>query len=134
MEAGTGDGFTTPFCEIFMRIKSLKAAALALSLTALGTAVDGYVIAIDGLKATTSDPTLYASLKSMLTLSADIGLMADRMLEMGDQILLMSDNIGLQADQILVTQQAMNVNVAATQTSILGAQTLAVSTIAARSL
>ncbi len=109
-------------------------ANLSLMLTALGTAVDGYVIAIDGLKATTSDPTLYASLKSMLTLSADIGLMADRILEMGDQILLMSDNIGLQADQILASQQAMNVNVAATQTSILGAQTLAVSTIAARDL
>jgi hypothetical protein len=109
-------------------------ADLSLMLTSLGTAVDGYVIAIDGLKAMTSDSTLYASLKSMLTLSADIGLMANRILEMGDQILLMADNIGLQADQILVTQQAMNVSVAATQASILGAQTLAVSTIAARSL
>jgi hypothetical protein len=109
-------------------------ASLSLMLTSLGIAVDGYVIAIDGLKATTSDATLSASLKSMLTLSADIGLMANRILEMGDQILLMADNIGLQADQILVTQQAMNVNVAATQTSILGAQTLAVGIIAARSL
>lgn len=109
-------------------------ASLSLMLTSLGTAVDGYVIAINGLKAVTSDPTLYASLKSMLALSADIGLMANRTLEMGDQILLMADNIGLQADQILATQQAMNVNVAATQVSILGAQTLAVSTIAARGL
>ncbi len=68
-----------------------------------------------------SDPTLCASLKSMLTLSADVGLMAERIREMGDQILLMSDNIGLQADQILVTQQAMNADVAATQTSVGGA-------------
>ncbi len=112
----------------------MQSANLSLMLTSLGTAVDGYVIAIDGLKATTSDPTLYASLKSMLTLSADIGLMANRILEMGDQILLMADNIGLQADQILATQQAMNVNIATVQTSILGAQTLSVSTIAARGL
>jgi hypothetical protein len=107
---------------------------LSLMLTALATAVDGYVIAIDGLKAITSDPTLYASLKSMLQLSADIGVMANRILEMADLILAMADNIGLQANQILATQAAMNTNVATTQASILGAQTLAVGVIAARGL
>jgi hypothetical protein len=112
----------------------VQLANMPLMLKSLGTAVDGYVIAIDGLKATTSDPNLSASLKSMLQLSADIGLMSNRILEMADQILVMADNIGLQADQILATQQAMNVNVATVQTSILGAQTFSVSTIAARGL
>jgi hypothetical protein len=107
---------------------------LSLMLTSLATAVDGYVVAINGLKAITSDPTLYASLKSMLQLSADIGVMSNRILEMADVILVMADNIGLQADQILATQVAMNTNVAITQTSILGAQQLAVGIIAARQL
>ena len=33
----------------------------------------------------------------------DIGVMANRILEMADLILVMADNIGLQADQILLT-------------------------------
>ena len=46
----------------------------------------------------------------------------------------MSDNIGMQADQIVLTQQAMNLNVATTQTAILGAQQMAIGIIAARNL
>ncbi len=107
---------------------------LSLMLTSLATAVDGYVIAIEGLQAITSTPTLRDALGSMLQLSGDIGLMANRVLEIADQILVMSDNIGLQADQILLTQEAMNLNVVATQTSILGAQEMAVGLIAARDL
>ena len=107
---------------------------LSLMLNSLAIAVDGYVIAIGGLQAVTSDPTLYASMKSMLALSADIGVMSNRILEMADEILLMSDNIGLQADQILATQAAMNVNVASTQTAILGAQQFAINLIAFRDL
>ncbi len=107
---------------------------MSLMLTSLGTAIDGYVVAIGGLKALTSDPTLSDSLGSMLLLSADIGVMANRILEMADQILVMADNIGLQADQILLTQEAMNVNVATTQAAILGAQEMAIGIIAARSL
>jgi len=107
---------------------------MSLMLTALATAMDGYVIAIGGIQAITSDRNLTASLQSMLQLSADIGVMANRILEMGDQILVMADNIGLQAEQILLTQQAMNVNVAATQAAILGAQDMTIMLIAARSL
>ena len=107
---------------------------LSAMLAGLGTAVDGYVIAIGGLQAITSSSTLSASLKSMLQLSADIGVMSNRILEMGDEILVMSDNIGMQADLILATQAAMNGNVAGVQTSILGAQTFAVSLIVARNL
>lgn len=107
---------------------------MSLMLTALATAIDGYVVAIGGIQAITSDRDLTASLQSMLQLSADIGVMANRIGEMGDLILVMADNIGLQAEQILLTQQAMNVNVAATQAAILGAQDMTIMLIAARSL
>lgn len=107
---------------------------LSLMLTSLATAVDDYVIAIGGLQAIASDPTLSDSMASMLQLSGDIGVMANRILEMADQILVMSDNIGLQADQILLTQEAMNMNVATTQASILAAQKMAINLIAARGL
>jgi hypothetical protein len=107
---------------------------VTIMLTSLTTAVDGYVVAIDGLKYTTSSARLSASLKSLLQLSADIGVMANRILEMGDLILAMSDNIGMEADQILVAQQLQNMNVATAQTSILAAQDLAITIIAARNL
>jgi len=107
---------------------------LTLMLKSLGDAVDGYTVAIQGMQAWTSDPTLYDGLKSMLTLSADIGLMSNRILEMADQILVMSDNIGLQADQILNTQQAMNGDIAVVQGSILDAQQMSIDLIADRDL
>ncbi|HEY9052070.1 MAG TPA: hypothetical protein VIQ03_11035 [Gammaproteobacteria bacterium] len=112
----------------------VKLANMPLMLTSLATAIDGYVIAIGGLQAITTSPTLYDSLKSMLALSADIGVMANRILEMGDVILAMADNIGLQADQIIATQVAMNVNIATTQTSILAAQEMAIGLIVLRNL
>ena len=107
---------------------------LSLMLESLATAINGYVIAIGGLAAVTSDPTLYDSMQSMLTLSSDIGVMSNRILEMADQILVMADNIGLQADQILATQAAMNINIQTTQAAILGAQEFAINLIAARDL
>jgi len=107
---------------------------LSLMLTSLAGAVDGYVIAIEGLQAFTSSATLADAMHSMLMMSADIGILSNNILQMADQILLMSDNIGMQADQIVLTQQAMNLNVATTQTAILGAQQMAIGIIAARSL
>ncbi|MBU0681834.1 MAG: hypothetical protein KKD73_10480 [Proteobacteria bacterium] len=56
------------------------------------------------LSSFTSLSTLESSLTSMLRLSDDIGVMADRILEMSDQILIMADNIGIMADRILATQ------------------------------
>jgi hypothetical protein len=109
-------------------------ANMSIMLTALSTAVDGYVIAINGLKAITSATTLADSLKSMLQMSADIGVMANRILEMGDQILAMADNIGMEADQILVTQEVQSANVATVQASILAAQEMAINIIVARKL
>ena len=107
---------------------------LSLMLTSLASAVDAYVVAIEGLQAFTSSATLADAMHSMLMMSADIGILSNNILQMADQILLMSDNIGMQADQIVLTQQAMNLNVATTQTAILGAQQMAIGIIAARSL
>ncbi|UFS61624.1 hypothetical protein LOH54_08100 [Sulfurimonas sp. HSL-3221] len=108
--------------------------SLAVMLRSLSTAVDGYVVAISGMESMTSDPTLYASLKSMLQLSADIGVMANRILEEADLILAMADNIGLQADQIVSTQQSMNMNIAVVQASILAAQQMTIALFAQRGL
>jgi len=107
---------------------------LSLMLTSLAGAVDGYVIAIEGLQAFTSSATLADAMHSMLMMSADIGILSNTILQMADNILVMSDNIGMQADQIVLTQQAMNLNVATTQTAILGAQQMAIGIIAARNL
>lgn len=107
---------------------------LSLMLKSLADAVDGYAIAVGGMQATTSSQTLSASLKSILQLSADIGVTANSILEMADQILVMSDNIGLQSDQILSTQEVMNGNIAVSQGSILSAQEMAINLIVARSL
>ena len=107
---------------------------LSLMLRSLSTAVNGYVVAIGGAQAMTSDPTLYASLKSVLQLSADIGIMANRILEEADVILAMADNIGVQADQIMATQQSMNINIAAVQASLLASQEMAVALIVQRKL
>ena len=65
---------------------------------------------------------IIAAMDAMLKLSDDIGVMADRILEMGDKILIMSDNIGLMADRILLTQQIQSTNMAMTQSFILGTQ------------
>ena len=62
------------------------------------------------------------SLAAMLSLSEDIGTMADRILEMGDKILVMADNIGLMADRIILTQEIQSTNMALTQASILSTQ------------
>ena len=112
----------------------LNLGNLSTMLTALASALNGYVLAIDSLDSITSSTTLSASLKSMLQISADIGIMANRILEMGDLTLAMADNIGMTADQILATQQLQSVNVAATQGSILAAQEMAIAIIVARKL
>lgn len=56
--------------------------------------------------------SLENALYSMLQLSSDIGVMADRILEMAGLIMLMADNIGIMADRILATQVIQNGNLA----------------------
>lgn len=63
-----------------------------------------------------------SGLSAMLRLSADIGTMANRILEMADRILVMADNIGTMADRILATQRLQSTNIAATQAALLATQ------------
>ncbi|MBU2537330.1 MAG: hypothetical protein KKH22_02745 [Proteobacteria bacterium] len=63
-----------------------------------------------------------AALSAMLRLSDDVGIMANRILEMADRILVMADNIGAMADRIVLTQQLQSTNVALTQASMLTTQ------------
>lgn len=112
----------------------LKMEALNIMMKSIGDAVDGYVIMISGLQMITSSPSLYTSLKSMLQLSADIGLMANRIMEMSDQILKMADNIGLAADWILSMQLAQAGYLQMVQGSVLNFQEFAVQLIVSRNL
>ncbi|EIF51519.1 hypothetical protein [Sulfurovum sp. AR] len=107
---------------------------MSTMLTFVATAVDGYVIAIEGLEPTTSTATLEDSLNSMLQLSADIGIMADRIGEMGDTILAMADNIGMVADTFITTQQFQSANLFATRNSVLAVQQMAIAIIVSRGL
>lgn len=107
---------------------------MSTMLTFIATAVDGYVIAIEGLEPSTSTATLEDSLNSMLQLSADIGIMADRIGEMGDTILAMADNIGMVADTFITTQQFQSANLFQTRNSVLAAQEMAIAIIVSRGL
>ncbi|MFT7879518.1 MAG: hypothetical protein ABXS91_03900 [Sulfurimonas sp.] len=107
---------------------------LSTMLTFIATAVDGYLIAIEGLEPSTETVTLKESLNSMLQLSADIGIMADRIGEMSDTILAMADNIGMVSDSFITTQQFQSANLFAVQNSILAAQQMAIAIIVSRGL
>ncbi|HEX9626814.1 MAG TPA: hypothetical protein VGA00_07750 [Acidiferrobacterales bacterium] len=126
---------TTATNTLYINRDSLLALGdLSLMTTALGTALQGYAIAVNGLAPLTTKRTLDDALGSMLNLSSDIGLMSGSILEMADQILAMADNIGLEADQILLTQQLQNTNIAATQGSILAAQQVVIALFASYQL
>jgi len=102
---------------------------ITIMLSTMATVIDGYTVMINSLQTITSRQSLGDSLKSMLQMSADIGLMANRILEMGDVVLAMSDNIGMVADQVLAAQQIQNTNIATTQASVLATQIFSVTLI-----
>jgi len=102
---------------------------ITIMLSTMATVIDGYTVMINSLQTITSRQSLGDSLKSMLQMSADIGLMANRILEMGDVVLAMSDNIGMVADQVLAAQQIQNTNIATTQVSVLATQIFSVTLI-----
>ncbi len=106
----------------------------SIMMNAMGTVLDGYVIAIDAYKYSTSSLTLKDAMASMLTISSDIGRMSNSILLMADQILAMADNIGMQADQIILVQEQQNINIQMTQASVLAAQELAINIIKLRAL
>lgn len=107
---------------------------MSIMMSSIAIATEGLVLATEALSYTTSDSRLEPSMDSILQLSADIGLMADRILEMADLILAMADNIGLTADQIIATQTLQSTNYAATLTSVEATQSIAISIIAVNSL
>jgi len=77
---------------------------LATIQASLGSGLLGLSNEIATLSPSTSLAVLESSFATMLRLSDDIGVMADRILEMADKILIMADNIGIMADRILATQ------------------------------
>ncbi len=85
--------------EMLVPLQTLS--TITASLTQSLTGLAGQIAVLSSF---TSLSTLESSLTSMLRLSDDIGVMADRILEMSDQILIMADNIGIMADRILATQ------------------------------
>ncbi|MBU0967542.1 MAG: hypothetical protein KKA54_14310 [Proteobacteria bacterium] len=94
--------------EMLVPLQTL--AAISASLSQSSTALMTQIVVLAPF---TSLSTLSASLDSILRLSSDIGVMADRILEMADMILIMADNIGIMADRILATQviQGDNLNI-----------------------
>lgn len=109
-------------------------ADMSIMVSSIGIAMQGLALATEGLSPVTGDVTLSDSMGSILQLSTDIGVMADRILEMGDLILAMSDNIGMTADQIIATQQLQNTNYTATLASVEATQDIAITIIAVNSL
>ena len=120
---------------IYADAESFAALAdMSIMVSSIAIATQGLAIATEALSYTTSDSRLEPSMESILKLSADIGVMAGRILEMGDLILAMADNIGLTADQIVAAQVIQNTNYAATLASVEATQSTAITIIAINSL
>jgi len=109
-------------------------ADMSIMVSSVAIATQGLALATEALSPITSDSKLEPSMDSILQLSSDIGVMANRILEMADLILAMSDNIGLTANQIVATQQLQSTNYAATLASVEVTQSIAISIIAVNSL
>ena len=88
--------------DLLTSLQDLSSTMAALSQGTMGLSSQLAAIAGSGMD---------SSFSSMLRLSDDIGVMANRILEMADKILLMADNIGLMADRILETQVIQNNNI-----------------------
>ena len=109
-------------------------AEMNIMISSVAIAVEGLALASEGLSPITGDVTLSDSMGSILQLSTDIGIMADRILEMADLILAMSDNIGMTADQIIAAQSLQSTNYAATLASVEATQGIAITVIAINAL
>lgn len=88
--------------NLLVSLQDLSKTMAALSQGTMGLSAQLAAIAGTGME---------SSFYTILRLSDDIGIMADRILEMADKILLMADNIGLMADRILETQVIQNNNI-----------------------
>lgn len=95
----------------------------------LAFALESYAATINQLAPLTDTVVLADATAAMLRLTADIGVMAGRIMEMADRIIVMADNIGLMADTIVLTQQLQQANMELTESSLLTAQNLTITTI-----
>jgi hypothetical protein len=95
----------------------------------LAFSLETYAALINELAPFTDTVILSDATASMLRLTADIGLMASRIMEMVDKIIVMADNIGLMADNIVATQELQQTNIELTQSSLLSAQNTTITAI-----
>jgi len=100
----------------------------------LASAIELYSGVVNQLAPLTDTPIISDATAAMLRLTADIGIMAGRMLEMSDKIIVMADNIGLMADKIVATQELQQTNIELTKNSLLTAQTVTITVIRDMSL
>lgn len=111
--------------ELLVSFQTLSTVSASLANATLGVSLQ-----IAELAASTSTSSLDSSLTAMLRLSDDIGLMADRILEMANKILIMADNIGLMADRIVATQIIQSDNLKLVVDATLQTQTNTIQLIA----
>jgi len=104
--------------ELLVSFQTLSTVSSSIAKANLGLTVQ-----ISSIASATATSSLDSSLKAMLRLSDDIGLMADRILEMANKILIMADNIGLMADRIVATQIIQSDNLKVVVDAILQTQT-----------
>ncbi|MBU1137699.1 MAG: hypothetical protein KKA76_01860 [Proteobacteria bacterium] len=97
--------------------------------TGLAFSLEIYAAHVSELAPLTDTVILSDATAAMLRLTADIGVMAGRIMEMMDKIIIMADNIGLMADNIVATQALQQTNIELTQSSLLTAQSVTVTVI-----
>jgi hypothetical protein len=97
--------------------------------SALAFSLESYAATVNALAPSTDSVVLADSTAAMLRLTADIGVMAGRIMEMVDKIIVMADNIGLMAADIVATQELQQTNIELTESSLLTAQSVTITTI-----
>jgi hypothetical protein len=95
----------------------------------LSVSINTYASAINQLAPLTEAPVLRDATASMLTLTRDIGLMSNRIMQMSDKIIVMADNIGAMSGRIVETQTIQQSNSQMTLTNLQTAQNTTISMI-----
>jgi len=96
---------------------------------ALAVSLETYANAVNALAPVTDNIILSDATAAMLRLAQDIGIMADRIMEMSDKIIVMADNIGVMSERIVDTQNIQQTNIELTQSSVLTAQNVTITVI-----
>jgi hypothetical protein len=102
---------------------------LSVLKNALSVSINAYATTINQLAPLTEAPVLRDATASMLTLTRDIGLMSNRIMQMSDKIIVMADNIGAMSGRIVETQTIQQSNSAMTLTNLQTAQNTTISMI-----